>query len=113
MPGPTAARSSLVEVGDFGPNPSRLGMHLYVPTTIAGRPAVVVAAHNCTRSGPAFFADTEFAALADRHGFIVVYPSATRPGSCFDVSSPQALRHGGGSDPVGIVIAEDGKMLKS
>ena len=30
-------------------------------------------------------------------------PSATRSGHCFDVSSPQALRRDGGSDPVGIM----------
>jgi len=100
---PPATWGSLVEVTGFGRNPTDLRMHLYVPATIAAEPAIVVAAHNCTRSGPAFFADTEFAALADLHGFAVVYPSATRPGSCFDVSSPEALRHGGGSDPAGIV----------
>ncbi|MFC7649782.1 alpha/beta hydrolase family esterase [Streptosporangium lutulentum] len=63
----------------------------------------MVAVHYCTGSGPAFHSGTEFASLADRYGFIVIYPSATRSGSCFDVSSPQALRHDGGSDPVGIV----------
>ena len=94
---------ALTEVTDFGRNPTGLRMHLYVPDTIAAPAAIVVAAHNCTRSGPAFFADTEFAALADRHGFLVVYPSATRPGHCFDVSSPHALRHGGDSDPAGVV----------
>src|SRR5262245_55316448 len=93
----------LTEVQGFGSNPTGLRMHLYVPATIAEGAAVVVAVHNCTRSGPAFFAGTEFAALAERHGFVVVYPTATRPGACFDVSSPQALRHGGGSDPLGIV----------
>jgi acetylxylan esterase len=99
----TAPAASLTEVTDFGPNPSGLRMHVHVPTTIAAEPAVVVAVHNCTSSGPAFHAGTEFAALADRCGFVVVYPSATREGSCFDVSSPEALRHHGGSDPLGIV----------
>jgi poly(hydroxyalkanoate) depolymerase family esterase len=50
-----------------------------------------------------FFSGTEFASLANQHGFIVIYPSATRSGSCFDVSTPQALAHNGNSDPVGIV----------
>src|SRR5919198_628869 len=48
-------------------------------------------------------AGTQFASLADQYGFIVIYPSATRSGSCFDVSSPGALTHNGNSDPVGIV----------
>lgn len=78
-------------------------MHLYVPDNVAPRPAVVVAVHFCTGSGPALFSGTEFANLANQFGFILVYPSATRSGACFDVSSPQALRHDGGSDPVSIV----------
>jgi acetylxylan esterase len=98
-----ASAASLTEVTNFGTNPSNLRMHLYVPDRVATRPAVLVAVHYCTGSGPAFFSGTEFASLADRYGFIVIYPSATRSGSCFDVSSPQALRHDGGSDPVGIV----------
>lgn len=93
----------LTEVTGFGPNPTHLRMHLYVPGRVAPRPAVLLAVHYCTGSGPAFHAGTEFAALADRYGFIVIYPSATRQGACFDVSSPEALRHGGGSDPVGLV----------
>lgn len=99
---PPASAASLTEVTSFGSNPSNLRMHLYVPDTVQQRPAVLVAVHFCTGSGPAFYSGTEFASLADRYGFIVVYPSATRSGNCFDVSSPQALRRDGGSDPVGI-----------
>nr|WP_261994181.1 PHB depolymerase family esterase [Streptomyces sp. t39] len=99
---PPAQAAALTEVTSFGSNPSNLRMHLYVPDTVPARPAVLVAVHYCTGSGPAFHSGTEFAALADRYGFIVVYPSATRSGNCFDVSSPAALRRDGGSDPVGI-----------
>ncbi|PZG14251.1 extracellular catalytic domain type 1 short-chain-length polyhydroxyalkanoate depolymerase [Nonomuraea aridisoli] len=103
MTAPPAASAQLTEVTGFGANPTGLRMHLYVPDGVPARPAVLVAVHHCPGSGPAFYSGTEFAALADRHKFIVVYPSATRSGSCFDVSSPQALRHDGGGDPVGIV----------
>ncbi|WP_394814549.1 extracellular catalytic domain type 1 short-chain-length polyhydroxyalkanoate depolymerase [Streptomyces chisholmiae] len=99
---PPAHAATLTEIRDFGENPSNLGMHLYVPDGVGEQPAVLVAVHYCTGSGPAFHSGTEFASLADRYGFIVVYPSATRAGQCFDVSSPQALTRGGGSDPVGI-----------
>ncbi|WP_078856413.1 PHB depolymerase family esterase [Streptomyces sp. NBRC 109706] len=99
---PPAAAATLTQVTDFGENPSNLDMHLYVPDTVQDEPAVLVAVHYCTGSGPAFYSGTEFAQLADRHGFIVIYPSATRSGQCFDVSSPQALRRDGGSDPVSI-----------
>ncbi|MBF8192652.1 PHB depolymerase family esterase [Nonomuraea sp. K274] len=100
---PPAASAQLTEVTGFGTNPTSLRMHLYVPDGVGARPAVLVAVHYCTGSGPAFYSGTEFASLADRHKFVVIYPSATRSGSCFDVSSPQALRHDGGSDPAGIV----------
>ncbi|MFB6962969.1 PHB depolymerase family esterase [Streptomyces sp. NPDC056309] len=100
---PSAQAASLTEVTGFGTNPSNLRMYVYRPDSAPTRPAVLVAVHYCTGSGPAFHSGTEFASLADRYGFIVIYPSATRSGGCFDVSSPQALKRGGGSDPVGIM----------
>ncbi|MCH5676322.1 extracellular catalytic domain type 1 short-chain-length polyhydroxyalkanoate depolymerase [Streptomyces gilvus] len=100
---PTAVpTATLTEVTDFGPNPSNLQMYVYVPAAVTAHPAVVVAVHYCTGSGPAMYQGTEWAQLADTYGFVVVYPSVTRASKCFDVSSPQALRRGGGSDPVGI-----------
>ena len=96
--------AALQEVTNFGTNPSNLRMYLYVPTTVLSRPPVVVAAHYCHGDGPAFYAGSQFASLADRYGFIVIYPSVTQASDgCFDVASPQALRHDGGSDPQGIV----------
>ncbi|MFF4867292.1 PHB depolymerase family esterase [Streptomyces sp. NPDC001231] len=100
---PSAHAASLTEVTGFGANPSNLRMYVYRPDSAPVRPAVLVAVHYCTGSGPAFYSGTEFASLADRYGFLVIYPSATRSGGCFDVSSPQALKRGGGSDPVGIM----------
>ncbi|GHJ54824.1 hypothetical protein Nm8I071_41310 [Nonomuraea sp. TT08I-71] len=100
-PGPAAA-AALTEVTNFGANPSNLRMYLYVPDTVAARPGLLVVNHYCTGSGPAMYSGTQFAALADRYGYLVVYPSVTRSSQCFDVSSPQALRRDGGSDPVGI-----------
>ncbi|MEU7908067.1 PHB depolymerase family esterase [Actinoplanes sp. NPDC049118] len=103
LPATPAAAASLQEVTGFGTNPTGLRMHLYVPDRLPSNPALLVAVHYCTGSGPAFHSGTQFASLADRYGYIVVYPSATRSGNCFDVSSPGALRHDGNSDPVGIV----------
>ncbi|MEN3310248.1 MAG: acetylxylan esterase [Micromonosporaceae bacterium] len=100
---PPASAASLTEVTNFGANPTGLRMYEYVPNNVAARPAILVAVHYCTGSGPAFFSGTEYASLADQFGFIVVYPSATRSGACFDVSTPGALTHNGNSDPVGIV----------
>ena len=106
VPTPASA-AALTEVTNFGTNPSNLRMYLYVPDRVAARPGLVVAVHYCTGSGPAMHSGTQFAALADRYGYIVVYPSVTRSSQCFDVSSPQALRRGGGSDPVGIMSMVD------
>jgi poly(hydroxyalkanoate) depolymerase family esterase len=97
-----ASAASLVEVTNFGTNPSGLRMHLYVPDGAPANPAILVAVHYCTGTGPAFFSGTEFARLADQYKFIVIYPSATRSGQCFDVYTNEALHRGGGSDPVGI-----------
>lgn len=94
--------AALTEVTGFGANPSDLQMYVYVPNSVTAHPAVVVAVHWCGGSASAMYSGTEWASLADQYGFVVVYPSVTRAGKCFDVSSPQALTRGGGSDPVGI-----------
>ncbi|MFS8097534.1 PHB depolymerase family esterase [Lentzea alba] len=100
---PQAAAATLTEVTNFGTNPSNLRMHLYRPDRVAAKPAVLLAVHYCGGSGQAFHSGTEFARLADQHGFVVIYPTVTRNSKCFDVSSPQALRRDGGSDPVGLM----------
>ncbi|GAA4095963.1 hypothetical protein GCM10022214_69230 [Actinomadura miaoliensis] len=100
---PPSAAAALTEVTNFGYNPSGLRMYEYVPANVAQRPAVLVAVHYCTGSGPDMYSGTEYASLADRYGFIVVYPSVTRSSKCFDVSSPGALTRNGNSDPAGIV----------
>jgi acetylxylan esterase len=100
---PPASAAALVQVTNFGSNPSNLQMYAYVPGSVSASPPILVALHQCTGSGPGFYSGTEFASLADQYGFIVIYPSVTRSGSCWDVSSGQALTRNGGSDPVGIM----------
>ena len=100
---PPAAAASLVQVTNFGNNPSNLQMYVYVPDSVTANPPILVAMHQCTGSGPGFYSSTEFASLANQYGFIVIYPSVTRSGGCWDVSSSQALTRNGGSDPVGIM----------
>src|SRR3712207_261684 len=101
-----AYAASLTEVTAFGDNPSGMRMHVYVPDTRPANPAIVVAMHGCGGSGPGFYSGSEFARLADRYGYIVIYPSAQQQagfGNCFDTWSDAAKRRGGGSDPVSIV----------
>lgn len=103
LPGRIARAASLVQITGFGTNPTGLIMNLYVPASAGTKPAILLAIHYCTGSGPAFFSGTQFASLADQYGFIVIYPSAPRNGQCWDVSSSQALTRNGGSDPVGLM----------
>ncbi|GGN49343.1 poly(hydroxyalkanoate) depolymerase family esterase [Actinoplanes campanulatus] len=101
-----AFAASLTEVTAFGDNPGGMRMHIYVPDSRPANPAIVVAMHGCGGSGPGFYSSSEFAGLADRYGFLVIYPSATQQagfGNCFDTWSEAAKRRGGGSDPVSIV----------
>ncbi|MEU1606725.1 extracellular catalytic domain type 1 short-chain-length polyhydroxyalkanoate depolymerase [Micromonospora matsumotoense] len=99
---PPASAATLTQVTNFGTNPTNLQMHLYVPDRVAARPALLLALHYCTGSGPAVHSTFGLSTLADRYGYIVIYPSVTRSSKCWDVSSPQALRRDGGSDPVGL-----------
>jgi len=103
LPGRSAQAASLVQITNFGTNPTGLNMHLYVPDNMTYPAPLLVAVHYCTGSGPAFYSGTEFASLANQYKFIIIYPSATRSGNCFDVSTSQALTHNGNSDPVGII----------
>lgn len=100
---PPAGAASLTRIADFGNNPTGLQMHLYVPNGAKAHPAILLALHGCQGSGPYLYSSTDFAGLADRYGFVVIYPSTNPGGSCWDVSSDQALTRGGGSDPVGLM----------
>jgi poly(hydroxyalkanoate) depolymerase family esterase len=101
-----AFAAALTEVSNFGDNPGGMRMHVYVPDSRPANPAIVVAMHGCGGSGPGFYSSSEFAAQADRYGFLVIYPTATQQagfGNCFDTWSDAAKHRGGGSDPVSIV----------
>ncbi|BAJ33150.1 MULTISPECIES: PHB depolymerase family esterase [Kitasatospora] len=100
---PRAGAASLTQVTNFGTNPTGLLMHLYVPASVRPDPPILLALHGCQGSGPYLYSSTDFGRLADQYGFLVVYPSTSPAGSCWDVSSDQALTRGGGSDPVGLM----------
>ena len=100
---PAKAAGSLVQVTNFGNDPSNNLMYIYVPTNVRPDPPILMALHQCTGTGPGFYSSTAFASLANEYGFIVIYPDANRSGQCWDVSSSQALTRNGGSDPVGLM----------
>jgi poly(hydroxyalkanoate) depolymerase family esterase len=100
-----ATAATLTRVTDFGANPTNLGMYVYAPDTVAPRPALLVLVHYCGGSAGAVFNGNgrDFVTAADRHGYVIVLPEATRDGRCFDVSTPAGLTRGGGSDSTGIM----------
>ncbi|MEU8323933.1 PHB depolymerase family esterase [Nonomuraea sp. NPDC048881] len=100
-----AAAASLTRVTGFGNNPTNLNMYIYVPDRVAARPALLVMVHYCTGSAAGVFNGVghDYVTAADRYGYIIVVPEATRSGQCFDVSTPAALRRDGGGDSTGIM----------
>jgi poly(hydroxyalkanoate) depolymerase family esterase len=100
---PLADAASLTQITKFGANPTGLAMYLYVPNNVKANPPILLALHGCQGSGPYLYSSTDFGSLADEYGFVVIYPSTNPGGSCWDVSSKQALTRNGGSDPVGLM----------
>ncbi len=95
--------ASLKEITNFGDNPSNLKMFLYVPDNVKANPGILVGLHWCHGTADKYFSGNRYRILADQYGFIVIYPGCYRSDSCFDVHSPEALTHNGGSDPLGII----------
>ena len=84
-----AAAATLTRVTSFGNNPTNLNMYVYVPDNVAPRPALLVLVHYCSGSASAIFNGNghDFVTAADRYGYVIVVPEATRDGHCFDVST--------------------------
>jgi len=110
-----AAKNQLVKIAssEFGTNPSNVGFYLYVPSTLATNPAVIVNPHACHGSATAAFTGTQLATLADTYGYIMIFPNSPNTvDSCWDVSSKQTLTHNGGGDSRGIVSMVDYVLTK-
>jgi poly(hydroxyalkanoate) depolymerase family esterase len=91
------------EVTGFGDNPSNISMYLYTPDVIASRPAILVACHWCHGTAQAIYNGSRYASVADKNGYLVIFPNAASSDGCWDVASVNALKHNGGGDPLGIV----------
>ena len=89
--GKPASRSStrpsrLREVTNFGTNPGNLRMHLYVPNSVDRSPPLIIALHGCTQTADSYDYGAGWSHLADRLGFILVFPEqqpANNPKNCF------------------------------
>ena len=70
---------------------------LYVPSSLAPEPALLVMLHGCTQDAGDFAVGTRMNALAERHGFLALYPEQSRsdnPNGCWNWFEP-GHRHGG------------------
>ncbi|KAI6783323.1 acetylxylan esterase A-like protein [Emericellopsis cladophorae] len=97
-----ASAAQLQQVSDFGSNPSNVRMYVYKPDNLPANPPLIVAVHWCSGTAQAYYSGSQYANLADQHGFIVVYPESPYSGGCWDVSSDASLTHEGGGDTQGI-----------
>jgi len=84
-------------------NPTNAGLYIYVPKNVSSTPALLVAIHYCTGTGDAFYRNTQYGKLAEKYGYIVIYPSSPNSGTCWDVSSKASLSNGGKGDSGSIV----------
>ncbi|CAG8977208.1 hypothetical protein HYALB_00006745 [Hymenoscyphus albidus] len=101
-----AAQNPLLQIpnSEFGPNPSNVTFYLYVPTTLAPNPPILVNPHWCHGTAQAAFNGTQLATLADQYGYIMIFPDSPNDiDDCWDISSPATLSHEGGGDSLGIV----------
>ena len=57
---PAQAAGSLVQVTNFGNDPSNNLMYIYVPTNVRPDPPILMALHQCTGTGPGFYSSTAF-----------------------------------------------------
>jgi feruloyl esterase len=100
--GPASATTtvpSLHEIAAFGSNPGNLRMFAHVPPGLDAKPALVVALHGCTQSARDYAVGTGWCDVADRHGFVVIYPeqqSSNNPKNCFSWFVPADTARGGG-----------------
>ncbi|KAJ1568017.1 hypothetical protein HK096_007788 [Nowakowskiella sp. JEL0078] len=98
------ASDKLVEIKNFGPNPTNLECWMYKPEGLPANPPLVVGIHWCTGSAAAFINTTEFGKMADEFKYLAIFPSITRTGpcKCFDVASDESIVHDAGGDSLGI-----------
>lgn len=77
----------LSDLEGFGSNPGELGARFYLPKGVAGPVPVVVVLHGCTQTPASYDHGSGWSALADRHGFALLFPEQRRsnnPNLCFN-----------------------------
>ena len=84
------AASAGVRLADLPPirdNPGNLTARIYVPAGLEGSAPLVVVLHGCTQDAAVYDHGSGWSRLADRHGFILLFPEQVRannPMLCFN-----------------------------
>ena len=93
------ASKPLKVFGNFGSNPGQLNAWIHVPQSAEPGAALVVVLHGCTQNAPGYDESSGWSRLADRHGFVLLYPEQQRlnnPNLCFNwFSAEDAAREKG------------------
>lgn len=96
---PSATRDRLVDLDWAGENPGDLRARCYVPEGIEGPAPLVVVLHGCTQDAAVYDHGSGWSTLADRHGFILLFPEqkrANNPMLCFNWFSGGDTKRGMG-----------------
>ena len=82
-----AANDRLSDLPAVRPNPGNLVGRYYVPAGLKGPAPLVVVLHGCTQNAAVYDHGSGWSALADKHGFILLFPEqqrANNPLLCFN-----------------------------
>lgn len=89
----------LSDLDGFGSNPGKLRARTYVPEGLSACAPLVVVMHGCTQNAAAYDIGAGWSALADEHGFALLFPEQRRANNanlCFNWFEPDDARRGSG-----------------
>jgi poly(hydroxyalkanoate) depolymerase family esterase len=95
----SAVRDRLSDLVGVRDNPGNLRARYYVPAGLTGPAPLVVVLHGCTQDAAVYDHGSGWSTLADRHGFILLFPEqrrANNPMLCFNWFSGNDTQRGMG-----------------
>jgi poly(hydroxyalkanoate) depolymerase family esterase len=84
---PAGKADRLADLPPIRDNPGKLAARVYVPAGLDGPAPLVVVLHGCTQDAAVYDHGSGWSRLADRHGFILLFPEQNRannPMLCFN-----------------------------
>jgi poly(hydroxyalkanoate) depolymerase family esterase len=96
---PSAVSDRLSDLTGVRDNPGNLRARCYVPPGLEGPAPLVVVLHGCTQDAAVYDHGSGWSTLADRHGFLLLFPEqqrANNPMLCFNWFSGNDTQRGMG-----------------